>query len=260
MNTNRTMDVAALAALVWIAAATLHEGLGHGVACRLMGGDPIGWSTFHFNCDHRSVSLPGWRTIAGAGTAVNVVLMVFGYLWWRRGIDPMARLAAWTVVAVNGLTTFGYLVFSAAFGIGDWNTAGVIAGVSNTGLARAMLAIIGIAGYVAVIRLSGTMLSRMLQGPTATADARRITTTIWLTTGIVSLLAGLMAGADWRSTLGAALGVALGGNAGLLTIPRFTTSSNEPGTFAPRKSVALRVVAVLSVAAFVSILGPGVRL
>lgn len=260
MNTNRTMDVAALAALVWVAAATLHEGLGHGVACRLTGGDPIGWSTFHFNCDHQSVSLSGWRVIAGAGTAVNVALMALGYLWWRRVGDPMARLAAWIVIAVNGLTTFGYLVFSAAFGIGDWNTSGVIAGVSNTGLARAMLAIIGVAGYVAVIRLSAAMLSRLLHSPTAMADARRITTTIWLTTGIVSLLAAVMAGAGWRSTLGASIGVALGGNAGLLTIPRFTMSSNEPGTFTLRKSMALRVAAILSVAVFVLILGPGVRL
>lgn len=80
-------DVAALAALAWVAAAALHEGLGHGVACMTMGGVPTRWSSFHFGCDQQALALWGRRIIAGAGTMVNLALMAIGWLWWRKSRD-----------------------------------------------------------------------------------------------------------------------------------------------------------------------------
>lgn len=140
-------DVVALAALAWVAAATLHEGMGHGLACSAMGGDPTNWSTFHFGCDSQAMSLWGGRIVAGAGTAVYVILAALGWLVWRGSGSLRGRLAGWIVFALNGLTTFGYLVFSAVFGIGDWNGRGVMAGVTDPVLARVALAVVGIAGY-----------------------------------------------------------------------------------------------------------------
>lgn len=252
--------VAAIAALVWVAAATLHEGLGHGLACTLLGGKPTRWSTFHFNCAHEFLSPTRWRVIAGAGSAVNVALLALGWFWWRRSTVVTTRIGAWTMVVVNGLTTFGYFVFSAAFGIGDWNTNGVLYGVSNIAVARAGLAVVGIIGYIALIRLGAAMLSSLLDNATAKVDARAITTTVWLTLGVVSLLAGLLAGADWRTTIGASLGAAMGGNAGLLTIPRFVTAVPKVRSWEVEGRWPLRTAALLAVAAFVVILGPGVPL
>lgn len=259
-NSRKLIDIAALAALAWVGAATLHEGMGHGLACKLMGGDPLVWSTFHFDCGRQSLPLMASRIIAGAGTAVNVVLLVLGWLWWRSSINDTARLTGWIIFVVNGLTTFGYLLFSAAFGIGDWNTSGVIAGVSNTGLARAILAVIGIVGYVAIIRIGATMLSPVLSSATAKVEARQITVTVWVTLGIVSLLAALMAGGDWRLTIGASIGAALGGNAGLLTIPRFVTPSAGSRSESLQSGMVLWGAAALAVVAFVVILGPGIYL
>ena len=253
-------DVVALAALAWVAAATLHEGMGHGLACTAMGGDPTNWSTFHFGCNQEAMSLWGGRIVAGAGTVVNVILAALGWLVWRGSGSLRGRLAGWIVFALNGLTTFGYLVFSAVFGIGDWNGRGVMAGVTDPVLARVALAVVGIAGYYAVVRVAAEMLSRLLHGADIAAQARRLAVTVLLTTGVTSLAAAVAAGSDWRSTIGASIGVALGGNAGLLSIARFVApNAAAPATILP-PSWPLRVAAVLVTVAFVAILGPGVAL
>lgn len=255
-----TADVMALTAIVWVAAAILHEGMGHGLACKAMGGVPTAWSTFHFACDRQSMSIAGWRLVSGAGTMVNVGLLALGWVWWRRGSTTGTRLAAWIVFAVNGLTSFGYLIFSAAFGIGDWNGAGVMAGMPDASLARGVLAAVGIAGYYVIVRVSAAMLSRMLDGPDRVTAARRLSITIWATTGAVSLIAALTAGADWRSTLGASIGVALGGNAGLLSVARFLVPSSTSQPPVMEKNWLLRGAAIIVVVAFAAILGPGLRI
>jgi hypothetical protein len=253
-------DVVALTALAWVAAAALHEGVGHGLACTAMGGHPSNWSTFHFGCDPRAMSLWGGRIVAGAGTAVNVILAALGWLVWRGSGSLRGRLAGWIVFALNGLTTFGYLVFSAVFGIGDWNGRGVMAGVTDPVLARVALAVVGIAGYYAVVRLAAGMLSRMLDGSDVAAKARRCAVIVWMTTGVISLAAAMAAGSDWRSTIGASIGVALGGNAGLLSMGRFVkpTAAASVTTLSP--SWLLRVAAIVGTVAFVAILGPGIAL
>ncbi|MES3110019.1 hypothetical protein [Sphingomonas aurantiaca] len=253
-------DVVALAALAWVAAATLHEGMGHGLACSAMGGEPTNWSTFHFGCNQEAMSLWGGRIVAGAGTAVNVTLAALGWLVWRGSGSLRGRLAGWIVFALNGLTTFGYLVFSAIFGIGDWNGRGVMAGVTDPVLARVALAVVGIAGYYAVVRLAAGMQSRMLDGEGAAAQARQCAVIVWMTTGAISLAAALAAGSDWRSTIGASIGVALGGNAGLLSMGRFVKPTAAASTTTLPPSWLLRMAAILGTAAFVAILGPGIAL
>ena len=253
-------DVVALAALAWVAAAALHEGVGHGLACTAMGGDPTNWSTFHFGCDSQAMSLWGGRIVAGAGTAVNVILAALGWLVWHGSGALRGRLAGWIVFAINGLTTFGYLVFSAVFGIGDWNGRGVMTGVTDPVLARVAPAVIGIAGYYAVVRLAAGMLSPILNGAGVAAQARRCALIVWMTTGGISLAAALAAGSDWRSTIGASIGVALGGNAGLLSMGRFVKPTAAASTTTLPPNWLLRVAAILGTVAFVAILGPGIAL
>jgi hypothetical protein len=253
-------DIAALSALAWVAAAALHEGLGHGVACSMTGGMPENWSTFHFGCAQQALSAASRRIVAGAGTAVNVVLMALSWMWWRTSSTARGRIAAWIVFVINGLTSFGYLVFSAAFDIGDWNSAGVLAEIAPSQVFRGVLAVVGALGYYAVIRVAAAMLSPSLDGPGYVRDARRLSVIVWATTGIVSLLAAAMSGPDWRSTVGASIGVALGGNAGLLSVARFVTASQAARSSVIDPSYSLRLTAIVAVAAFVTILGPGVAL
>lgn len=253
-----TADVVALAALAWVSAATLHEGAGHGIACEAMGGAPLTWSSFHFECARQAMSLTGVRVVAGAGTVINLILMALGWAFWRSSTRPLARLFGWIIFALNGFTSFGYLVFSATFDIGDWNRSGVMTAVANMTMARTVLAVIGIGGYYAVVRAAAAMLSRELDGRAIALEARRLAITVWLTTGAISLLAALAAGHDWRSTMGASIGVALGGNAGLFSVSRFTAPGTTRQRADMRPNWPLRVAAGVAVVSFVAVLGPGV--
>lgn len=253
-------DVAALAALVWVAAATLHEGLGHGLSCLAVGGDPISWSTFHFSCGREALDQIEWRIVSAAGTAVNLGLMAIGYGWWRSARGDAAALTAWLLVVVNGLTSFGYFVFSAAFGIGDWNADGVLIGVSAQDVARAVLAVVGVGGYYAVVKLGAAMLSRMPAVASSTRAARRLCVTAWLTIGAVSLLAAIMAGSDWRSTIGASIGAALGGNAGLLSIHRFLRLKGSHSAEYAAIGEPIWILAFVLTVSFAYVLGSGLRL
>ncbi|WP_380785514.1 hypothetical protein [Sphingomonas sp. R86521] len=107
------------------------------------------------------MSVAAGRFVSGAGTLVNIGLATLGWIWWRLGEAPGARLAGWILVVINGLTSFGYLIFSAAFGIGGWNGASVMAGVVAASLARGVLALVDIGGYYAIVRAS----ARMVSGP-----------------------------------------------------------------------------------------------
>ena len=234
--------------------------LGHGVACSVTGGIPESWSTFHFGCAQQALPASSRRIVAGAGTAVNVVLMALSWMRWRTSNTARGQIAAWIVFVINGLTSFGYLVFSAALNIGDWNSAGVLEGIAPSQVFRGVLAVVGVVGYYAVTRVAAAMLSPSLHGPDYVGDARRLSVTVWATTGIVSLLAAAMSGTDWRSTLGASIGVALGGNAGLLSVARFVTPSQAARSLVITPSYSLRLIATVAVAAFMTILGPGVAL
>jgi hypothetical protein len=252
-------DVVALAALAWVAAATLHEGLGHGLACTAMGGDPTRWSTFHFSCDRLLMSLWDQRIVAGAGTAVNAALAAVGWYGWTKDGATRRRLAGWIVFTLNGLTAFGYLVFSAIFQIGDWNGYGVMAEVANPIVVRGTLAIIGVAGYYGIVRAAACMLSQTLGGKNLAGQARRLAAIVWITTGVISFGAALSAGSDWRSTIGALIGVALGGNAGLFSLARFV----KPTTIELerlRPNWALVGAAIVATVTFVALLGPGIAL
>lgn len=136
--------------------------------------------------------------------------------------------------AINGLTGLGYLVFSVVFGISDWNGRGVMAAVTDPVLARVALTAVGIPGYYAVVRFPRKC-CRMLNSADVAAQPR-------------------------RSTIRASIGVALGGNAGLLRIGRFVapTAAAWATTFSP--SWLLRMAVVLGPTVFVAILGPGIAL
>ncbi|KQM81766.1 hypothetical protein ASE67_16215 [Sphingomonas sp. Leaf23] len=250
----------ALTALAWIAAATLHEGAGHGLACKAVGGEPLAWSTFHFECGRQAVSAWGGRIVAGAGTAVNLTLMALGWLWWRNSATARGWFAGWVVFALNGLTSFGYLVFSAAFDIGDWNRAGVMAGSPDSILTRGALAAVGVAGYFAIVRMAAAMLCQKADGAANVADVRRMAIVVWVTTGAISLMAAVAAGSDWRATIGASIGVALGGNAGLLSVARFVKPATSTAQPPASPSWPLCAAAGVAVVAFVAVLGPGVKL
>ena len=124
-----------MAVLAWTIANVVHEGLGHGGACLLLGARPTMFNAIFFNYDESTVSETRQRLISAAGSIVNVLVGMPIVFALPRLRSLHARYFLWLFAAVNLLTAFGYLVYSGIAGIGDW--ARVIDGSSPTWLFRA---------------------------------------------------------------------------------------------------------------------------
>src|SRR5207244_2505255 len=116
------VTVAAVAILVYALCTFLHEGLGHGGACLLVGGTPKALSSMHFGGD--TEGLPDWapRLVAAGGPLVNLIAawLAFGALRRLRGGGAVLRYALWLFAAVNLFLGTGYFLFSGVAGFGDW--------------------------------------------------------------------------------------------------------------------------------------------
>ena len=126
----------------------LHEALGHGGACILVGGTPLVLSSAHFDCDYASVSDAGRRFVAAAGTLVNFIA---AYFFWRafhskRVTSPALRYFYWFAMSGNFFVAAGYPLFSGVIGVGDW--VNVVEGWQPVWFWRLLLAIIGFLLYM----------------------------------------------------------------------------------------------------------------
>src|SRR5437764_2478380 len=65
--------VTAIALVAYAASNVLHEALGHGGACVLLGGKPIVLSSVHFECGEDAMSALARRGVSAAGTIGNFV-------------------------------------------------------------------------------------------------------------------------------------------------------------------------------------------
>lgn len=137
------LTIVAIAVLAYSLANIVHEGLGHGGACILLGARPTMFNAIFFNYDETTASDTVQRLIAAAGSIVNVVVgLPIVALIRRRGELPTAlRYFLWLFTAVNLLTPFGYLMYSGVGGIGDW--ARVIRGAEPAIVFRVGMSAIG---------------------------------------------------------------------------------------------------------------------
>lgn len=135
--------IVAIAALAYSLANVVHEGLGHGGACLLLGARPTMFNAIFFNYDESTASDTVQRLIAAAGSTVNVIvgLSLVALLRSRARLAPRLRYFLWLFAAVNLLTAFGYLCYSGVGGIGDW--ARVIEGAEPAIVFRLVMTAIG---------------------------------------------------------------------------------------------------------------------
>jgi len=167
-----TQDGLSLDALTLVAAAIvayilqniLHEGVGHGGACLLVGGDPVALSTAYFDHDSQSVSDFGGRFISAAGTLVNLVvgLIFWGLLRKAQTAAPTMRFFLWLSMTVNLLTSTGYLLFSGVLGVGDW--VAVADGIQPMWLWRLGISIAGVILYLLCIWIALREMNLLIGG------------------------------------------------------------------------------------------------
>ena len=152
-----------------------HE-LGHVIAGRIAGGTPTLLTAIQVLGDFETLTPAGFIALGISGSLVN--LMFCGLGWW--GLKQKTgradfQLAAWFFFTINGLLITTKMMIEPLAGFGDWMT--VLNPLPATVLFRILAALVGTAGLVVMIRLSGKTLGSLLPaGKPAEriAQARRI--------------------------------------------------------------------------------------
>lgn len=265
-TTRRPLDawtIAAVTVVAWSISAMLHEGLGHGGTCLLAGAKPLALTSAYFDFDEATASGVDLRWIAAGGTIVNVLVgLPLLLLLPRLRVSSTWRFFLWLAGAQNLLTGFGYLLFSAVGGVGDW--AAVIAGLPHAMIWRIAM---GIAGAVLYFYVAPRLLLPGLapfagEAADRHARARRLTLLPYLVGGATSVAAGAFNPLGIELVLMSSVAAAFGG-ASLLAwfYPAYArrTASGRPPSLAIPRSRGWMAAAAAALAIFVGVFGRGLR-
>jgi hypothetical protein len=257
--------VAAIAVVAYALANLIHEGLGHGGACVLVGGRPAMLNAVFFRCDVSGLSGSALRLVAAGGSVTN--LIAAGAIWTLgRYMRPSAAVNyfLWLLFAVNVLTAFGYLLFSGIGGFGDW--AAVIDGLPGTVALRIAETALGAWLYfvVAPRMLWPGLVPFLGSDPTARERrARTLTLLPYIVGGTTYIAAGILNPVGFRLVLVSAAAASFGGTS--LLAWYFALRAQRPGPSAASqlalgipRSAAWLTLAGVTLAAFVGVLGRGV--
>jgi hypothetical protein len=266
---NDLVTIAAVAAITYSLGSVVHEGLGHGGACLIVGGIPRELSSMDFDCELHGLGAVAEKTVAAGGTIANLIFGLGALALYRRipgTSSPLWRFAVWLFAAVNLMTGTGYFLFSGVGGIGDW--AVVIDGLEPPWFWRGALALSGAGLYfVTTIYLFNAL--GPLIGATRPERYRRalgLATVSYIAGGVLSLIAGFLnpAGLGLVAISGAA--ASLGGTSGLAWGPQMLrgtpTAAVDPPATDPQVIVRnWSVIAIAGAASvvFILILGHGVH-
>ncbi len=251
--------IIAISIVAFALANVLHEGLGHGGACMLTGGQPRVISSVHFDC-----SLDN-RFISAAGTLVNFVAGFLSWVWLRavNRRRQHLRYFLWLFMTINLLQAAGYFMFSGVGNIGDWSD--VILGLSPAWLWRVGLTLLGAVSYTLLGWLALLQLRTFLgAGEIRRGGAKDLTIAPYLTGGILYTVAGMFNPVGMILVGISAAAASFGGTSGMAWMTQYLG-----GRFAPRienQPVALQRsrgwigAACVTAAIFIGVLGRGVRL
>jgi len=235
------LTIIAIAIVAYALANVIHEGLGHGGACLLVGGRPIELSSLHFRCEADS------KFVSAAGCIANVIAAGIALLFFRR--RPSFFL--WLFTTINLLMATGYLLFSGVMRVGDWVN---VCRDLPPGVWRPALAIIGAGLYFLVARFAARLLA-----PLAGRDgARRMTLIPYFTGGILYCVSGLFNPVGPILIAISAAAASFGGTSGLIWLVEFNRDPQGEG-IAIERSYGWIVAGVVTAAVFIGVLGPAIR-
>jgi len=260
------LTVAAVAVAAFALANVVHEGVGHGGACLLVGGRAEALSAIHFDGDLAGLPASAGRWVASGGTLANIALGLLAAVALRaaRSASGPVRLFLWLSMTVNLLQASGYWLFSGIGGIGDW--AKVIEAGSPRWAFRLGLALTGGAAYWGVVRWSLRELVPLL-GPAPGIWRRAVPLTVipYVTGGVLYVVAGLPNPVGPQLVLVSAAAASFGGASGLAWMAQFLRNERrfpphpDPAVVIPRDTAWIAAGVVVALL-FVLVLGPGVRL
>jgi hypothetical protein len=251
--------IIAIAVAATVITDFIHEGLGHGGMCVITGGQPLALSTVHFEC---SVDT---RLVAAGGTLAN---LIFGALFWfaARAARQSApwRYFFWLLMTFNLFDAGGYFLFSGVGNFGDW--AVVVAGWQPAWAWRAGLITLGTVTYFLwfvpfCLRELRPFLGR--DAEIRIRHARQLTLAPYLTSGMLSCIAGALNPVGPLLILVSAAAASFGGKSGLawmwtlLRGPRIPSSELQMPEI--ERSWGWMGAAVILATLFIAGLGPGVK-
>jgi hypothetical protein len=260
------LTVIGVAVVAHTVTTMVHEGLGHGGACLLVGCRPQLLTTMQFQGDESTVSTSGIKFIAAGGTLANLVAATVAASLLRRRQEraDAGEFFLWLFATVNLLQAAGYLMYSGATNIGDW--AEVVRGLTPVWVWHAGLLVVGAVSYWLSARWAMGRLGRRLRtsGTARVAEANRYSVIAYVVGGVVSLAAGLFEPGGALIVLISGVAASLGGTSALawgpqlLHDPRFGEPEDPPLLVdRDRRWIAAGAVAA---AVFVFVVGHGVRL
>jgi hypothetical protein len=259
-----TLTLVAIAVVVYATATLIHEGVGHGGACMLVGGKPLVLSTVHFECGDKGIGPVGQRLVAAGGTLANFLAGSLFLLVLRvaQSASGHLRYFFWLSMTVNLLQAAGYFLFSGVANIGDWSE--VIRGLSPWWAWRAVLAICGGLLYVAFVRLALLKMAPLIGADDQRlARAKKLALVPYFTGGILSCVAALFNPIGMALVAISAAAASFGGTSGLAWMTEWLRSDRFRQSAAPPASIDRRwfwiATAALVAGLFVSILGPSIR-
>jgi hypothetical protein len=255
------LTVGSIGILAYMLGSVLHEGVGHGGACLLVGAKPLALSSVYFECSLDS------RLVLAGGTLMNLlagaVFFALGRLTGRG--YPRLKYFFWISMTVNLFTGTGYFLFSGIGGIGDWGA--FIQGLGPQWPWRIGLTIFGAATYLLAGRISLVELRPLIGSNKEQRYQRavRLSAIPYFAGGILMCIAGALNPEGMILILISAAASTFGGTSGLM----WTTYWLNRGTVIPygppaepmpiHKSWPLIVAAAAIAIAFVGVLGPSVR-
>ena len=259
------LTVAAISVVAFALAKIMHEGIGHGGACVLLGGTPESVSSMTFACDLGGVA--GWprRFLAAGGSLSNLgcAAAFFGLLRRSQRASAQTRYFLWLCGTVNLLQGTGYFLFSGMANVGDW--AVFIEGLGPQASWRIVLTVVGAGTYLCSVYWALVQL-RPFIGAEGRPRRRRATTLMLVPFGVGAALyigAGMLHPDGALLLLISAAASSLGGTSGLAWGPQLLRGRRIAGydgelVRLPRSRVWL-TAGVLVTVAFVAVLGPGIQ-
>ena len=258
--------VGAVAVVAYCIGNVVHEGLGHGGACLLVGGRPEELNAIFFECSVDGLPSGARRWLAAGGSIANLLAALPAWVAlqrlpraWGRG-----RAFAWLLLVVNLLMPFGYLLFSGLGNIGDW--AVVVRGLEP---ALAWRGALSIAGALLYFWLAPRVLMPPLEpflgreAEQRRARARVLSVLPYLVGGFTFVAAGLLNPHGLPLVLISAVAASFGGTSLLVWYPglwaRRPAAAPEEAPLGVLRSGGWLVSAALTLIVFVGVLGPGVR-
>ncbi|MGA3093229.1 MAG: hypothetical protein ABSD75_31930 [Terriglobales bacterium] len=253
-----TLTLVSLGIVAFVIAIVAHEGLGHGLATLAVGGKAVMLTTCYFSS---SGSLSRW--IPAAGGIANAVVGLLSILALRllRTAGPHIRYFFTLVLAFNLFFAAGYPAYSGLAAFGDW--AAVISGLSPAWLWQVLLVVFSVISYYLSLRLLAVEM-RPFCGPEAReaqARLRRITLIPFVAALCAASFAGALNPSGWTIIFTAALPGAAAAF-GLTQLDHFS-GANASDSSVPAGPITLSarwiIAAVIILALFVGVLGPGIK-